>query len=139
MRGFFVKPVDLEDVPDYFEYIQHPICIDDISAKISSGSYTTFSEFIGDVEQIGKNAILYNKEDTVYAQAGKEFMKQALPFLAKASHQLKALAITGSESTNLNLIKHLMPTNNNLGNFDDQLQLSPVKFFESHRRRSPRK
>jgi len=53
---YFLRPIDPErdGCDDYFDVIQHPICINDISRKISYGLYGTdnsnFDLFVADVE-----------------------------------------------------------------------------------------
>ncbi|MES1904255.1 MAG: ATPase AAA domain-containing protein 2 [Paramarteilia canceri] len=56
------KPVDLEEVPDYSFIIKEPMCLQYIMKKIDSSEYTSFEDFLCDVELIVNNALEYNPE-----------------------------------------------------------------------------
>ena len=62
----FVKPVSKEDVPDYYDVIKNPMCIDMMFDKIDSREYVTLGSFMADLKLIGDNVREYNpKKDPI--------------------------------------------------------------------------
>lgn len=62
--SFFFKPVDqeLDGAPDYYEKIDKAMCIFTIQDKLDKKLYNTSEEFIGDMNQVFKNAQYYNAD-----------------------------------------------------------------------------
>jgi SpoVK/Ycf46/Vps4 family AAA+-type ATPase len=58
----FIKPVDPEEVPDYFDIIQHPMDLSTIMKKIDDKCYTMPKQWLADIDLITSNAIEYNPE-----------------------------------------------------------------------------
>lgn len=60
--SFFFKPVDpeIDGAPDYYQVIVKPMCIYTVQDKLDKKEYNTPEEFIDDMNQIFKNAKLYN-------------------------------------------------------------------------------
>ncbi|XP_053394851.1 ATPase family AAA domain-containing protein 2-like [Mercenaria mercenaria] len=63
-RKFFIftKPVDIEDVPDYYEIIKKPMDLSTMMSKIDLHHYQSVKEFLADIEQICMNALEYNPD-----------------------------------------------------------------------------
>lgn len=60
--SIFVKPVDLEEVPDYLEVIKKPMSLETMMAKIDTHKYECASQFLDDVNLICHNALEYNPD-----------------------------------------------------------------------------
>lgn len=63
--GPFKQPVDLvvDNVPNYFDVVKHPMDLSTIRAKMANGAYTTASEFEADVRLIFQNCYEYWTQD----------------------------------------------------------------------------
>jgi hypothetical protein len=78
----FHEPVDpiLFNIPDYLEVIKNPMDFATIKSKLAKYVYKSPSEFIGDVELVFTNCIIYNGENSDYGVIAKglkeEFRKQ---------------------------------------------------------------
>jgi len=62
----FLKPVDLEEVPDYFEVIKEPMDLSTIMTKINSHKYVACKQFLKDVDLITNNCLEYNPDRDTY-------------------------------------------------------------------------
>ncbi|KAM3614165.1 uncharacterized protein V6R79_011028 [Siganus canaliculatus] len=58
----FIKPVDLEEVPDYAEVIKKPMDLSTVLSRIDLHQYGTVKEFLQDVDLIWQNALEYNPD-----------------------------------------------------------------------------
>eukprot|EP00939_MAST-03C_sp_MAST-3C-sp1_P001516 g1516.t1 len=56
----FLKMVDKEEVPDYYEVIKEPMCIDSMFEKVDLRDYVTLGHFMADLKLIGDNVRAYN-------------------------------------------------------------------------------
>jgi len=65
-----VDPVELH-LPDYFDYIKHPMDLQTVFTKLKNNEYSTdLTMFVKDIRQIFMNAITYNEPITeVYNHA----------------------------------------------------------------------
>eukprot|EP01135_Chromosphaera_perkinsii_P010454 Nk52_evm17s2133 gene=Nk52_evmTU17s2133 len=59
----FFKPVNPEEVPDYFEIVRNPMDLQTILQKVDDNMYTTVDSYLGDINLIVDNAVLYNPPD----------------------------------------------------------------------------
>lgn len=64
--GVFAEPVDLEELPDYNDVIEHPMDFSTVKRKLARNAYRSFEQFEDDVFLICSNAMVYNAPDTVY-------------------------------------------------------------------------
>lgn len=62
----FLKPVDKNEVPDYYEHIKYPMDLKTMADRLKSHYYTTRRLFIADMTRIFSNCRLYNSPDTEY-------------------------------------------------------------------------
>ncbi|RWS30538.1 histone acetyltransferase KAT2B-like protein [Leptotrombidium deliense] len=62
----FLKPVEVEVAPDYYDYIKHPMDLKTMSDRLRSKYYVTKSKFISDMMRIFNNCRLYNSPETEY-------------------------------------------------------------------------
>ena len=58
----FLKPVDIEEVPDYTEVIQQPMDISTMMNKIDQHHYNNVAAFVDDINLICSNALEYNPD-----------------------------------------------------------------------------
>ncbi|XP_068611101.1 ATPase family AAA domain-containing protein 2-like [Brachionichthys hirsutus] len=58
----FIKPVDLEEVPDYAGVITKPMDLSTVLSKVDLHQYVTVKEFLHDVDLIWQNALEYNPD-----------------------------------------------------------------------------
>jgi len=58
--SIFLKPVDLEEVPDYHEVIEHPMDLETMMFKIDAHLYESAAQFLEDIQLITNNALEYN-------------------------------------------------------------------------------
>lgn len=60
--GIFTKPVDEEEVPDYYTIITNPMDLSSMMSKIDLHRYETAAEFLDDIDLICRNALEYNPD-----------------------------------------------------------------------------
>jgi hypothetical protein len=62
MADFFSKPVDpiADEVPDYFDVVQHPSDLGTVRTKLSNDRYRSLQDFKREVNLIWENAATYN-------------------------------------------------------------------------------
>lgn len=70
---FFLAPVDWRamNLPDYPVIIKHPMDLFTVEQKLREG-YSCPDQFVSDVRQIWKNALLYNRPDSMAAKMAKK-------------------------------------------------------------------
>ncbi|KAK6011930.1 ATPase, AAA family [Ostertagia ostertagi] len=125
----FVKPVDVEDVEDYYDVIKNPMCISEMEDKIDSFALNDGSNFIGknifhpdhllsDIRLIRDNAIEYNPATT---EEGRIIRHNAhalwetvvdlfdvdldVDFVESLENNAKMLADAGAKPTNEKLLE----------------------------------
>ncbi|KAH9508111.1 ATPase AAA domain-containing protein 2B [Bulinus truncatus] len=58
--SIFAKPVNIENAPDYYEIIEHPMDLSTMMGKIDLHEYGTVKAFMNDIDLICSNALEYN-------------------------------------------------------------------------------
>lgn len=58
--NIFLKPVDVEEVPDYYKVIKEPMDLESMMVKIDLCHYEAAQDFLSDIELICSNALEYN-------------------------------------------------------------------------------
>ncbi|XP_059178119.1 ATPase family AAA domain-containing protein 2-like isoform X4 [Physella acuta] len=58
--SIFAKPVNIDDAPDYYEIIEHPMDLSTMMGKIDLHEYGTVRSFMNDIDLICSNALEYN-------------------------------------------------------------------------------
>ncbi|DAZ97315.1 TPA: hypothetical protein N0F65_003679 [Lagenidium giganteum] len=56
----FHFPVDPEAVPDYYLIVENPMDLSTMREKLSDGDYTSFEQFLDDIQLIVRNANVFN-------------------------------------------------------------------------------
>lgn len=66
----FERLPDKSAVPDYYQEIQRPMAIDILKKKLKRKKYTSFDQFMSDIELMFENAKSYNTDDSqIYKDA----------------------------------------------------------------------
>ncbi|PON51478.1 Bromodomain containing protein [Parasponia andersonii] len=75
--GVYAEPVDLEELPDYLDVIDHPMDFATVRKKLANGSYSTLDQFESDVFLICSNAMQYNGPETIYHKQARSIQELA--------------------------------------------------------------
>lgn len=68
----FLKPVDRDEVPDYYKVITNPIDLSTMEERLENGTYAAPKDVIADLKVMFSNCRQYNEAGSVYAKcAGK--------------------------------------------------------------------
>ncbi|CAF3889143.1 unnamed protein product [Rotaria sp. Silwood2] len=65
---YFTRPIDVEDVPDYYDVIENPMTFSMMLEKVDKHGYSSVKQFIQDIDLIVSNALLYNPDHTTQGQ-----------------------------------------------------------------------
>eukprot|EP01022_Parablepharisma_sp_SALTPOND_P004542 TRINITY_DN120490_c2_g1_i1.p1 TRINITY_DN120490_c2_g1~~TRINITY_DN120490_c2_g1_i1.p1 ORF type:complete len:633 (+),score=39.58 TRINITY_DN120490_c2_g1_i1:249-1901(+) len=114
-----VDPIALR-IPDYSQIIKRPMDFGTIKKKLATGAYNNCKEFVGDVEQVFDNCILYNGETSDFGMLAKnlreEFRKQcqihSLDFYMSQSDNNNFFFICCFVKVCDNIRKHIFDDNN---------------------------
>ncbi|XP_051115605.1 uncharacterized protein LOC127240829 isoform X2 [Andrographis paniculata] len=68
--GAFSNPVDIIDVPDYYDVVKQPMDFPTIRKKLRKSCYKSLEDLEADVQLLCSNAMLFNGPDTVYHKQG---------------------------------------------------------------------
>jgi hypothetical protein len=61
---YFSRPIDVEDVPDYYDVIENPMTFSVMLEKVDKHGYSCVKQFTQDIDLIVSNALLYNPDHT---------------------------------------------------------------------------
>lgn len=62
----FLKPVDKNEVPDYYDHVKYPMDLKTMTDRLKSGYYVSRRLFIADMTRICTNCRFYNDKETEY-------------------------------------------------------------------------
>ncbi|UJR16075.1 hypothetical protein I4U23_002988 [Adineta vaga] len=65
---YFSRPIDVEDVPDYYDVIENPMTFSIMLEKVDKHGYSCVKQFTQDIDLIVSNALLYNPDHTTQGQ-----------------------------------------------------------------------
>ncbi|KAH6800210.1 DNA-binding bromodomain-containing protein [Perilla frutescens var. hirtella] len=85
--GVFSEPVDINELPDYFEVIDQPMDFGTVRKKLGNGAYKKLEELEADVFLICSNAMLYNAPDTVYYRQARSIQDIAKRDFENLKHE----------------------------------------------------
>ncbi len=108
-NGLFAAPVSVEDVPDYLDIIQEPMDFHTMAVKLESDAYTSFDDFVHDLDLISQNSMTYNMPETIYYQTAESLRDQIESLVLKVRKTLKELRLKNFGQVNLNLLKMIRP------------------------------
>ncbi|KAH7641274.1 peregrin-like isoform x1 [Dermatophagoides farinae] len=69
MNQFFIEPVNVEEVPDYRDFIKNPMDLGTMRKKVDENQYISFDQFENDLNLIIDNCTFYNEKDTIWHKA----------------------------------------------------------------------
>ncbi|KAK9133378.1 hypothetical protein Scep_012906 [Stephania cephalantha] len=75
--GVYAEPVDLEELPDYLDVIDHPMDFGTIRKKLASGQYSYLEQLESDVFLLCTNAMQYNSPETIYFKQARSIQELA--------------------------------------------------------------
>lgn len=61
---YFSNPIDVEDVPDYYDVVENPMTFSMMLEKVDKHGYSCVKQFTEDIDLIVSNALLYNPDHT---------------------------------------------------------------------------
>ncbi|XP_059806402.1 bromodomain and PHD finger-containing protein 3 isoform X1 [Hypanus sabinus] len=67
--NIFAQPVSLKEVPDYLEFIAHPMDFSTMRKKLETHCYKTLDEFEKDFNLVINNCMKYNAKETIFYRA----------------------------------------------------------------------
>lgn len=77
----FLKPVTLEEAPDYYDVIKNPMDLQTMEEKLKADRYQTIDQFVDDMMLIFKNCRSFNRKSSVYYHCANECEKQFKLFM----------------------------------------------------------
>ncbi|XP_067934772.1 peregrin-like [Watersipora subatra] len=80
----FAYPVDVNEVPDYHEYISTPMDLSTIQQKVNDLVYSNLDEFQDDIMLMIRNCMTYNAKDTPFYKSGLRMSDQGGAILRAA-------------------------------------------------------
>ncbi|EPQ29896.1 uncharacterized protein PFL1_02569 [Pseudozyma flocculosa PF-1] len=69
---FFWEPVDLEEVPNYLDFIEHPMDLGTMEKKVQDRLYSHMDEFKRDFQLVVGNAQTFNPPGTLFHGEGRK-------------------------------------------------------------------
>lgn len=81
----------LQLVPDYYKVIQRPMDLQGIRENLRQNKYQSREEFLGDVNQIVENSILYNGAKSSLTAASQKMIQKCVDRLAEKEDRLTRL------------------------------------------------
>ncbi|KAI5633082.1 PHD-finger domain-containing protein [Phthorimaea operculella] len=79
----FMEPVDPREAPTYYKVIKEPMDLQTVERKVNEQSYSTLSEFIGDMTKIFDNCRYFNPKDSEFyrcAESLEAFFAQKIKY-----------------------------------------------------------
>ncbi|XP_051139188.1 uncharacterized protein LOC127256986 isoform X2 [Andrographis paniculata] len=76
-HGVFSQPVDLNELPDYLDYVEKPMDFGTIRKNIDGRAYKCLEELEADVDLLCSNAMTYNAANTVFYRQARSIQELA--------------------------------------------------------------
>ncbi|KAI9322963.1 PHD-zinc-finger like domain-containing protein, partial [Zopfochytrium polystomum] len=92
-KGLFAEPVDVNEVTDYLNFIDHPMDFQTMSEKLERNEYRSLVEFTADIELICSNALIYNQPDTPWGRAAPKLRIKSRAYLETVASQFESLPL----------------------------------------------
>ncbi|XP_065202284.1 bromodomain-containing protein 7 [Planococcus citri] len=77
-QQFFAWPVTDQIAPGYSLVISQPMDLNSMKRNIENGSYKSLTQYIDDLQLMCRNAMVYNRPETVYYKAAKKLLHAGL-------------------------------------------------------------
>ncbi len=87
----FLKPVSRKNVKNYYETVKQPIDLEMIEKKVGKHQYHNRQEFLGDVELIYANSVLFNGENSEFSLKAAKILEVTRDALAPYDAELSLL------------------------------------------------
>lgn len=71
----FIKPVDVNEVPNYYNIIKEPMDLSKVEAKVNKQQYERYVDFIHDVAKIFENCRLFNPAGSTFCKCANALEK----------------------------------------------------------------
>ncbi|XP_071993338.1 bromodomain and PHD finger-containing protein 3 isoform X4 [Engystomops pustulosus] len=97
----FNEPVNLKEVPDYMDFVLHPMDFSTMRKKIICHQYPSFLAFENDFNLMVSNCLHYNSQETVFHQAALRLHKLGTAILCNARHQAESIGYDPNTSMHL--------------------------------------
>lgn len=85
----FAQPVDLNEVPDYLNYIDKPMDFWTMEQKLRRHEYANLDQFEADFRLVVDNCTTYNSKDTLYYRAAVKMREQGGTLIRQARAQIE--------------------------------------------------
>ncbi|XP_041952873.1 bromodomain and PHD finger-containing protein 3 isoform X2 [Alosa sapidissima] len=83
----FAEPVSLKEVPDYLEFISHPMDFSTMHSKLEAHKYHTIADMEVDFNLMISNCLTYNNKDTFFHRAAVRLRDLGGAILRQAQRQ----------------------------------------------------
>ncbi|XP_056413709.1 bromodomain and PHD finger-containing protein 3 isoform X2 [Hyla sarda] len=94
--NIFNEPVNLKEVPDYMNFILHPMDFSTMRHKLECHQYPSFLAFENDFNLMVSNCLRYNSRETVFHQAALRLHQLGTAILCNARHQAESIGYDSS-------------------------------------------
>ncbi|XP_073522711.1 bromodomain and PHD finger-containing protein 3 isoform X2 [Phyllobates terribilis] len=99
--NIFNEPVNLKEVPDYMDFVLHPMDFSTMRHKLECHQYSSFLAFENDFNLMVSNCLRYNSRDTVFHQAALRLHQMGTAILCNARHQAESIGYDPSTLAHL--------------------------------------
>nr|DBA33906.1 TPA: hypothetical protein GDO54_001526 [Pyxicephalus adspersus] len=89
--NIFKEPVNLKEVPDYMDFVLHPMDFSTMRHKLECHQYPSFPAFEDDFKLMISNCLLYNSRETVFYQAAMRLHQLGTAVLHQARRQAESI------------------------------------------------
>ncbi|XP_068125544.1 bromodomain and PHD finger-containing protein 3 [Hyperolius riggenbachi] len=89
--NIFKEPVNLKEVPDYRDFVLHPMDFSTMRHKLECHQYSSFPAFEDDFHLIISNCLRYNSQETVFHQAALRLHQLGTAVLHHARRQAESI------------------------------------------------
>uniref|UniRef100_A0A3Q2XRJ4 Bromodomain and PHD finger containing 3 n=1 Tax=Hippocampus comes TaxID=109280 RepID=A0A3Q2XRJ4_HIPCM len=83
----FAEPVNLKEVPDYMEFISHPMDFSTMRSKLENHVYRSVADLEVDFNLMVSNCLLYNSKETIFHRAALRLQELGGAVLRHAQRQ----------------------------------------------------
>lgn len=83
VNGFFAFPVNDTIAPGYSSIILNPMDFSTMESKIENDQYASILDYKKDFVQMCKNAMTYNRPETIYYKEAKRLLQSGMKLLSK--------------------------------------------------------
>lgn len=87
---FFTEPVDVNEVPDYLDFIPNPMDFTTMRSKVESNEYSSLNEMEHDFDLIVTNCTFYNDPETIYYKAAMKLKESSKSIWKEARERIEA-------------------------------------------------